>query len=51
MCLTMSKLSTVLCNCKSFVAEEKRTLQHSFYDNHQASMSARIFWNLPSNAG
>lgn len=51
MCLTMSKLSTFLCNCKSFVAKEKRTLQHSFYGIHQTSMAEMIFWNLPSNAG
>ena len=51
MCLTMSKLSTFLCNCKSFVAEEKRSLQHSFYGIHQASISAMIVLNLSSNAG
>ena len=51
MCLTMSKLSTFLCNCKSFMAKEKRTLQHSYYGRFQTSMSARIVLNLPSNAG
>ena len=51
MCLTMSKLSTFLCNCKSFVAEEKRTLQHSFYGSLQTSILAMTFLNLSSNAG
>ena len=51
MCLTMSKLSTFLCNRKSFVAKEKRTLQHSFYGSLQTSILAMTFLNLPSNAG
>ena len=47
MCLTMSKLSTFLCNRKSFVAKEKRTLQHSFYGRFQTSILAMTFLNLP----
>lgn len=51
MCLTMSKLSTFLCHCKSFVTEVIRSLQYSICGIHQTSMSAMIVLNLPSNAG
>ena len=47
----VNNLSTFLCHCKSFVTEVIRSLQYSIYGIYQASISAMIFLNLPSNAG